>query len=192
MKISDIKEFRLALFVLTIALLVAGGRGELKAELGFPEDPVTPTPTPYEFEQIQPKWGKKKILLSRCQAQVYRVEVLTTNLPEEVMVKASSPFWNKVARLFGRRVVWSPERGILMCSGGDAALSVRLGQKRLPDTPEGRELGISPQLIDGIPYIPISVLEDFLNVRLTFKDDQCLSSRLSRRSRLKAIKQIPV
>ncbi len=91
-----------------------------------------------------------------------------TSLAEEFMVKADEPELEVLARSFGKTLTWSRQETRLTSSNG---VSLALKQTRLPDEDQGRILPLAPQVVEGAVHIPISSLEELLDVRLTFRDD---------------------
>lgn len=95
------------------------------------------------------------------------LEGRATGSPDEWMVRADDPLLGQVARHFGHRLEWS---GKVLKS--DTGLTLGVEQTRLPEGDSGRVLNPAPQVIDGKIYVPLSALEELLELRLTFKEKQ--------------------
>lgn len=99
--------------------------------------------------------GKTRTLMGRATSQ------------DEFMVKADAPLLDQIARHFGHKLEWSSVTNALTSDNG---VSLALGQRRLPDNDQGRMLNPEPRVIDGAVHIPLSALEELLEMRLTFKE----------------------
>ncbi|MEW6277691.1 MAG: N-acetylmuramoyl-L-alanine amidase [Candidatus Eremiobacterota bacterium] len=91
--------------------------------------------------------------------------VLATTLPDEFLMPVRPSEAARLARAFGAELAW--EKDALVCRRGGQTFRVALNQARFPDDPSGRALELPPRLIEGVPYMPMSLLEDLLACRLT-------------------------
>ncbi|MBI3927307.1 MAG: N-acetylmuramoyl-L-alanine amidase [Armatimonadetes bacterium] len=98
------------------------------------------------------------------------VKVRRTSLPEEFLIRADAPALGAVARAFGRSVEWSEKQGTLFCVSGERKTGLKIDQARYPDEAGGRQLEAPPRMLDGAAHVPLSILEDMLDVRLTVHD----------------------
>ncbi|MCA9796426.1 MAG: N-acetylmuramoyl-L-alanine amidase, partial [Candidatus Eremiobacteraeota bacterium] len=96
-----------------------------------------------------------------------RIQGRATSLDEEFMVRADVPELQAVAQAFGKTLQWSSATTTLTSSNG---VTLALNQSHLPAGDEGRQLPMAPQLLDGSIHIPLSALEELLDVRLTFRE----------------------
>lgn len=96
-----------------------------------------------------------------------RIQGRATSLDEEFMVRADVPELQAVAQAFGKNLQWSSAKTTLTSTNG---MSLALNQTHLPAGDEGRKLPMAPQLMDGAIHIPLSALEELLDVRLTFRE----------------------
>lgn len=103
----------------------------------------------------------------RFRGQKVSFPCYATSLNDEFMVRADAPQLRSVAAAFGKQLTWSPAETTLTGSGGT---ELKLGQKRLPDNDEGRELAAPAQVIEGAVHVPLSCLEEFLGARVTVRN----------------------
>jgi N-acetylmuramoyl-L-alanine amidase len=139
-----------AVFVLALGMALAAA--PVRAE-GGPREEGTAT------------LGGPRLVTVLAMGRKITLRAYTTSIPDELMVAASDPALASLAAAFGATVSWHEET--FRCSAGGKTAQLRLGQARYPDTPEGRQLPLPAQEIEGTPHIPLSVLEDMLDSRLT-------------------------
>ena len=119
-----------------------------------------------ETEQVVEVLGKVEVQV-HFKGKTKKLKGRATTLDDELMVKADARLLDQIAKHFGRKLKWS---GNDLTLSSDNDVSLRLGQKRLPDNDEGRVLNPEPRIIDGAVHVPLSALEELLDVRLTFKE----------------------
>lgn len=121
---------------------------------------------PAKIEIGQPK----KLQLKVC-GRTFRVSARTTGIEDEYLVAATESAWPEIGSMFGKTLTWDKRRNRLRVERNDKVVMLSLGQTKLSDDVGGRQLDVPAQRIDRVSYIPISVLEDFLDVRVTVASD---------------------
>ena len=109
-----------------------------------------------------------------CRGQVFPLKVRATSLSEEYMVVADAPELQKIARAFGARMEWNGATLTLTCHRDRDVRSMKEGQDRVtrhlaPDGSREAELPFPAQVVEGAVNIPLSALEEFLDVRVTVR-----------------------
>jgi N-acetylmuramoyl-L-alanine amidase len=56
-------------------------------------------------------------------------------------------------------------------SRGEERFELGLGQEKLPEAAGGRQLDVPGRMVDGVPHVPLSALEDLLGARCTLSVD---------------------
>lgn len=92
-----------------------------------------------------------------------------TSLTDDFLVDARSPELNQIASPYGAQLSWDGRA--LVCRKDGQTTKLAINQDRFPETPEGRNLNLVAQELDGIPMVPLSILEDMLGGRLTVQGD---------------------
>lgn len=95
-----------------------------------------------------------------------RLAARATGIEDEFMVAATDPALPRIATAFGATLRWEAP-GKLVVVRGKERLELGLGQEKLPEAAGGRQLDVPARVVDGVPHIPLSALEDLLEVRVT-------------------------
>ena len=88
-----------------------------------------------------------------------------TSLPDDFLVDARSPELGELGRPYGAQISWDGKA--LVCRKNGQTTRLALNQDRYPDDATGRHLDLVAQELDGVPQIPLSILEDMCGARLT-------------------------
>ncbi len=109
--------------------------------------------------------------------QTINLKVHATSLVDEFLVVADAPELARLAKLFRCEMTWNPETLTLTCTRGQDTRSMKLGQDRVErsDAVAGSreaELAVPMQIVDGAVHVPMSALEEFLDVRMTVRPGQ--------------------
>ena len=100
-------------------------------------------------------------------------KMVDTSNADEYLAAADDPVFNSIAQLFGASSwQWQSGQKSISVSRGGTNHTLKYGQMQLPESVGGRLLDVGIKEIDGKYYCPISLLEDFLNVRVTVNYNQ--------------------
>lgn len=127
-------------------------------------------------------WGDASILGQTTLKVVVRGQRISlpayaTSLGDEFMIRADQPELLRIATLFGARLEWDSQEEVSRCHYHGQTRLLKLDQRKVqgPTSVTGKqeaELPISAQAIENQAHIPLSALEDFLDVRVTVRPNQ--------------------
>ena len=144
-------------------LLLAAPAAAREGEKGGPEPAVQAPP--------------RRIVIGEARTLALQVGDLSLQLParptgveDEFMVPATDPALPRLASRFGASLSWEPPGRLVVRRGGER-LELGLGQEKLPEAAGGRQLDVPGRVVDGVPQVPLSALEDLLDVRVTLALD---------------------
>jgi N-acetylmuramoyl-L-alanine amidase len=109
--------------------------------------------------------------------QSFNLKVHATSLVDEFLVVADAPELARLGKMFRCEISWNPETLTLTCKRGPDTRSMKLDQDRVErsDATNGSkeaELAVPMQMVDGAVHMPMSALEEFLDVRMTVRPGQ--------------------
>lgn len=131
--------------------------------------PGAPTPAVEGHAPRRIAVGQPRPLTLQAGAETLRLTVRETGIEDEFMVAATDPALPRLATLFGATLRWEAP-GRLVVQRGAERLELGLGQEKLPEAAGGRQLDVPARVVDGVPHVPLSALEDLLDVRVTLAD----------------------
>lgn len=101
----------------------------------------------------------------------------STSLGDEFMVAAESPELARIASSFGAQLEWKGTDGQLLCNSKGQQRWLKSGQRKVEGGKaqagaQEAELPIEAQQLGGRLHVPLSVLEHFLDARMTVRPQQ--------------------
>lgn len=138
-----------------------------------PPLPAGQDPSDAEFGPPVAIQGVTSVRVS-CRGQVFTLKVHSTTLSDEYMVAADNPELARIARLFNTRLEWDGSSRTLTSVRDKDFRFMKEGQDRVThrESTSGSqeaELPLASQMVDGAVNIPLSALEEFLDVRVTVR-----------------------
>lgn len=113
--------------------------------------------------------GEPRPLTLQVGGDTLRLQARSTGVEDEFMVAATDPALPRLGKAFGAVVRWEPPSKLVVQRGPER-LELGLGQERLPEAAGGRQLDVPARVVEGVPHVPVSALEDLLDVRVTIGD----------------------
>jgi len=114
--------------------------------------------------------GPPRPLILQVGASTVPLRARSTGVEDELLVPASDPALARLGPFFEAEVQWLPSQRLSVRRGGQT-WELALGQDRMPESIGGRELEVPAQVVDGVPHVPLSALEDLLEARCTLSED---------------------
>ncbi len=114
--------------------------------------------------------GPARPLSLQVGASTVPLKARSTGVEDELLVPATDPALPRLASHFGAELQWQSSQRLVV-RRGENSYELALGQEKLPEALGGRELEVPGQVVDGVPHVPISALEDLLEARCTLAAD---------------------
>ena len=114
--------------------------------------------------------GKTQLKLF-FRGQKLSIPAYSTSLGDEFLVSGSQPELRQIAQAFSAQLEWD-DSGQLRCTHKGIQRSIKLGERRVqgPSAAAGNEtaeLPLQAQEVEGKAHIPLSALEELLQIRIT-------------------------
>ncbi|MGM9991601.1 MAG: N-acetylmuramoyl-L-alanine amidase [Candidatus Bruticola sp.] len=112
--------------------------------------------------------GPPKNITVLAKGRTYPLSIRTTGIEDEYFVPIEAAGIKSIASLFGASSwIWSKESQTLSVTKNGRTNTLKVDQLKLADELGGRTLDVGIREINGQYCCPISILEDFLDVRVT-------------------------
>ncbi len=112
--------------------------------------------------------GSPKNITITAKGKNYPLTIRTTGIEDEYFVPIEAPSLKSIASLFGASAWnWSLSSKTLSVTRQGKINTLKIEQMKMADSLGGRTLDVGIREIAGIYWCPISILEDFLDVRVT-------------------------
>jgi N-acetylmuramoyl-L-alanine amidase len=157
---------------LTAGLLLLGA-------LSFSSWAAPPPPEGAPAQSEAGLWGNITVqgpatLKVRSRGQKLDMRAIATSQGEEFLVPADSPELARLAGMFGGKMQWDADDERLRCTYRGVTRSLKIDERKVegPSTLPGQqeaELPLAAQFIDDKAYVPLSALEEFVDVRVTVR-----------------------
>ncbi len=142
--------------------------------------PPPETPTPGEngvWDEVTVQ-GKTQLKVF-FRGQKLSIPAYSTSLGDEYLIAGSQPELRQIARAFAAELEWDESDQKLRCTQKGVQRSIQLGERRVqsPGAAAGNEtaeLPLAAQNVDGKTHVPLSALEEFLQIRVTARPNSAV------------------
>lgn len=112
--------------------------------------------------------GSPKNISVAVKGKNYPLTIRTTGIEDEYFVPIEAPSIKSIASLFGASAWnWNQNSKTLSVTRNGKTNTLKVDQMKIADSLGGRTLDVGIREISGAYFCPISILEDFLDVRVT-------------------------